>query len=104
MKYRGFTSPLKSSDCVSSLASSQDLVKQKQKSYSTLKNSVDISTANPQVFHIQVSSIFKIFNAGNSRKRMKSPLKDFFPVNSQQKRNVTLNYSVQLVMNRVSAL
>lgn len=78
--------------------------KTKKKSYSTLKNSEDISTANPQVFHIQVSSIFKIFNAGNSRKRMKSPLKDFFPVNSQQKRNVTLNYSVQLVMNRVSAL
>lgn len=52
MKYCVFTSPLKSSDCVSSLASSQDLVKQNKKSYSTLKNSEDISTANPQVFHI----------------------------------------------------
>lgn len=30
MKYRVFTSPLKSSDCVSSLASSQDLLKQKK--------------------------------------------------------------------------
>lgn len=97
MKYSVFTSPLKSSDCVSSLASSQDLVKKSH--WRTVKT-----------FQLQIHKffIFRFLCQSSKYSMLATPenawnclWKINFPVNSQQKRSVTLNYLLSSVGNEL---